>query len=82
VKDEKLIRKFLTDQRHIILEDCKRILESYGYVLHKSSGSHRIFHQKGFISITIVVPKGTKYIKSPYVKQIIKELKMESEYGQ
>jgi predicted RNA binding protein YcfA (HicA-like mRNA interferase family) len=74
---EKLIKEFLTDQTHITLEDCKRLLESYGYVLHKSGGSHRIFHKNGFVSITVVVPKGTKYIKSPYVKQIVKDLKLE-----
>ena len=74
---EKLIRKFLTDQTHITLADCKRLLESYGYVLHKSGGSHRIFHKNASISITIVVPKATKYIKSPYVIQILKDLKLE-----
>lgn len=74
---EKLITKFLTDQRHITLADCARLLESYGYVLHKSGGSHRIFHKNSSISITVVVPKGTKYIKSPYVIQIIKDLKLE-----
>jgi predicted RNA binding protein YcfA (HicA-like mRNA interferase family) len=74
---EKLIKEFLTNQTHITLEDCKRLLENYGYVLHKSGGSHRIFHKNGFVSITVVAPKGTKYIKSPYVKQIIKDLKLE-----
>lgn len=77
MSDEKLIQKFLTDERHITMDDCERLLERYGYVLHKSSGSHRIFHKKGSISIIVVAPKGTKYIKSPYVRQIIKVLKLE-----
>jgi predicted RNA binding protein YcfA (HicA-like mRNA interferase family) len=75
--NEKLIKKFLTDERHITMNDCQRLLESNGYVLHKSGGSHRIFHKKGSISIIVVAPKDTKYIKSPYVKQIIKDLKLE-----
>ena len=77
VKYEKLIRKFLTDDRHITMDDCDKLLTAYGYFLHKSGGSHRVYHKKGFISITIVAPKGTRYIKSPYVKQIIKDLKLE-----
>jgi len=77
VNDEKLIQKFLTDERHITIEDCDRLLTVNAYVLHKSSGSHRVYHKKGSISITIVVPKGTKYVKLPYVKQIIKDLKLE-----
>jgi len=78
VRDEKLIRKFLADDRHITIDDCDRLLRDYGYVLHKSGGSHRVYHKKGFISITVVAPKGTKHVKSPYVKQIIKDLKLEA----
>jgi predicted RNA binding protein YcfA (HicA-like mRNA interferase family) len=78
VKDDRLIKKFLADERHITMDDCDRLLRDHDYALHKSGGSHRVYHKKGFVSITVVDPKGTKYIKSPYVKQIIKELKLES----
>jgi predicted RNA binding protein YcfA (HicA-like mRNA interferase family) len=74
---EKLIRKLLTDQTHITENDCIRLLNYYGYTLHKSGGSHRGFHKKGAISITVVIPKGTKYIKSPYVQEISRILKLE-----
>jgi predicted RNA binding protein YcfA (HicA-like mRNA interferase family) len=77
VKDEKLIRKFLTDDRHISVDDCDKLLVDTGYTLHKSGGSHRVYHKKGSISITVIVPKGTKYVKSPYVKRIIEDLKLE-----
>ena len=77
MSDEKLIKKFLTDQSHISVDDCDSILRMHGYDSHKKSGSHRVYHKKGAISITVVVPKGTRYIKSPYVKQIIKDLKLE-----
>jgi predicted RNA binding protein YcfA (HicA-like mRNA interferase family) len=78
MSDEKLIKKFLTDERHITFDDCKCLLSNYGYILHKSAGSHRIFHKKGSGFIIVIIPKGTKYIKSPYVKQIVKDLKLEA----
>jgi predicted RNA binding protein YcfA (HicA-like mRNA interferase family) len=77
MEDERLIQKFLSEERHITVADCDRLLTANGYILHKSRGSHRVYHKKGFISITVVVPKGTKYLKLPYVKQIIKDLKLE-----
>lgn len=74
---EKLIQKFLTDRTHITEDDCIRLLNYYAYTLHKSRGSHRVFHKKGAISITVVIPKNTKYIKSPYVQEIVRILKLE-----
>jgi len=75
--DEKLIKKFLTDKSHITVNDCDILLKNHGYELHKSRGSQRVYHKKGSTPITVINPKGTKYIKSPYVKQIIKDLKLE-----
>jgi predicted RNA binding protein YcfA (HicA-like mRNA interferase family) len=77
MSEEKLIQKFLTDQKHITEDDCIRLLNNYGYVLFKNSGSHRSFHKRGSFSVTIVVPKGSRYIKSPYVKMIVKVMKLE-----
>ena len=31
MKDEKLIRKFQSDDKHITLDDCDRLLVNYGY---------------------------------------------------
>ena len=75
--DEKLVNKFLTDQKHITVEDCGRLLTAHGYELRKGGGSHRTYHKKGTTPITVVTPKGTKYVYSPYVEKIIKALKLE-----
>lgn len=75
--NEKLIRKFLTDKKHITIEDCDRLLMAYGYEWRKGGGSHRTYHKKDARPITIVTPKGTKYIKSVYINLIIKYLKLE-----
>jgi predicted RNA binding protein YcfA (HicA-like mRNA interferase family) len=74
---DKLINKFLTDRNHITIEDCDRLLTEYGYKLRKGSGSHRTYHIKGSFPLTIVTPKGTKYIYTPYVNKMIKELRLE-----
>jgi len=76
VKD-KLIRKFLADSKHITIENCDELLTSFGYELKKGGGSHRTYHKKGDRPITVVVPKGTRYIYSVYVNAIIKILKLE-----
>ena len=74
---EKLVKKFLTDKTHIKIGDCDRLLTAYGYRLRKGSGSHRTYHRKGDRPLTIVAPKGTKYVYSLYVNRIISELELE-----
>lgn len=74
---EKLIQKFLTDKVHIMIEDCGKLLVAYGYELRKGGDSHRAYHKKGAQPITVVAPKGTKYVKSVYISLIIKYLKSE-----
>jgi len=75
--NERLIKKFLNNQTHITIEDYTCIMLTFDYEQRKSSGSHRIYHKKGATSITIPVPKNTKYIKIAYVKLIIKYLQLE-----
>ncbi len=75
--NEKLSKKFLTDPKHITIEDCDKLLTDYGYELRKGGGSHRTYHKKGLHPITVVVPKGTKYINTPYIGKIIRDLGLE-----
>ena len=74
--NDKLIAKILS-KRNVTSEDCEKILVDFGYELHKSGGSHRTYHKKEAIPITIIQPKNTKYIKTPYIDRIIKELGLE-----
>jgi predicted RNA binding protein YcfA (HicA-like mRNA interferase family) len=74
---EKLIKKFLSDSKHITIEDCDEILAGFGYEFKRGGGSHRTYHKKSARPITVVIPKGTKYIYSIYVYLIIKILKLE-----
>ena len=75
--NEKLIKKFLTDKLHITIEDCDRLFTACGYELRKGGGSHRTYHKKGSRPITVVTPKGTKYVNTVYIKSIIKMLELE-----
>ena len=74
---EKLVEKFLTDKQHVTLDDCDRLLTIYGYALHKGGGSHRVYHKKGAISITIVAPKKSKFVIVPYINKLIMDLGLE-----
>jgi predicted RNA binding protein YcfA (HicA-like mRNA interferase family) len=75
-RDDKFVKRFLS-RKSITVDDCDRVLTLSGYELHKSRGSHKVYHKKGMMPITVVVPKGTKYVKTPYVNSIIKILKLE-----
>jgi predicted RNA binding protein YcfA (HicA-like mRNA interferase family) len=75
--NENLVNKFLNDITHITVEDCDKLLVTHGYSLHKSGGSHRVYHKKGDTPIIVVTPKSTKYVKSGYVKMLNKKLNLE-----
>jgi hypothetical protein len=75
---EKLVEKFLTDKTHITVEDCHRLLTGFGYSLRKGAGSHLTFHMQGSHPVTVVAPKGTKYVYLLYVNKVIKELGLEA----
>jgi predicted RNA binding protein YcfA (HicA-like mRNA interferase family) len=77
---DKLINKFLS-RKNIMVEDCDRLLIYYGYKYHKTGGSHRVYHQKNVKSITIVIPKKSKYIASLYINQLITDLGLEGQDG-
>jgi predicted RNA binding protein YcfA (HicA-like mRNA interferase family) len=76
--EKDLIIKFINDQTHITINDCNALLNFYGYQLNKGSGSHRIYHKQNARAITIVAPHGTKYVKSIYIKIIIRLLGLEA----
>ena len=73
---DKLVNKFLSG-KNITVEDCDRLLIFYGYEYHKTGGSHRVYHQKVVKSITVVIPKKSKYVNTAYVDLVIKGLKLE-----
>ena len=77
---DKLVNKFLSG-KNITVEDCDRLLIYYAYEYHKTGGSHRVYHQKGAKSITVVIPKKSKYVNTAYVDLVIQGLNLEGLHG-
>ena len=75
--NERLVTKFLTDQKRITVGDCDSLLQIFGFKYRKSGGSHRAYHKKGERPIIVIIPKNTKYIKPEYVRFIVKRLDLE-----
>jgi predicted RNA binding protein YcfA (HicA-like mRNA interferase family) len=76
-----LEQKFLKHPGKITVDDCDRLLTSYGYELHRDNGSQRVYHKKNTTPIIIAAPHGTKYLKSNYIKKIVRLLGLEESGG-
>ena len=77
---DKLINKFLSG-KNITVEYCDRLLIYHRYEYHKTGGSHRVYHRTDAKSITIIIPKKSKYIASLYINQLLKDLGLEGPNG-
>ncbi len=74
---QKLVWKFVNEPNEITSDECRRLLEYLGYEPNKKPGSETVFHKKGALPINVPTPKGNKYVKSPYIKRIVKLLELE-----
>jgi len=72
-----LVREFINEPDKITMDDFNRLLEALGYTLRKKPGSHATYHKKGAPPITAPTPHKGKCIKSPYIKIVVKILKLE-----
>lgn len=80
MKLTKLVKRFLSEPPEVRFEEARYLLEAFGFVEVRSKGSHHIFrHPDKRMQITI--PKsGGKRVKKPYVKEIVRLLKLEEWY--
>lgn len=74
---QELVREFINEPGKITPEKCESLLRSLGYEPHKKAGSERAFHKKGTTPIIFPIPHGEKYIKSFYIRRIIRQLDLE-----
>jgi predicted RNA binding protein YcfA (HicA-like mRNA interferase family) len=74
---QKLIIKIINEPRKVTESECERLLVTLGYKEKKKPGSERVFHKSGSWPITIPTPKKGKYVKSPYIKLMIKYTELE-----
>ncbi|MEM6283392.1 MAG: type II toxin-antitoxin system HicA family toxin [Chloroflexota bacterium] len=71
-RDDKLLEKLRNNPKNVRFEDLQKLLESFGFVLKRSSGSHHSF--VGTINsekVLLVVPY-RRPLKAIYVKKALK----------
>ena len=73
---KKLVRKLVDRPGKISINDVRRLLDYLGYEERKNPGSECVFHKKGKYPITVPTVKG-RYVKSFYVKKIVRILELE-----
>lgn len=70
-KREKRLQRLRQNPNNVSFEELRQVLEDHGFVLERSSGSHRIFQLRvGDETILFVVPY-RKPIKPIYVKDAV-----------
>ena len=71
-KREKRLLKIRQNPKNVSFEDLRTILEDYGFVLKRSTGSHHSFQANvGDTEILIVIPYA-RPIGTAYVKEAVK----------
>ena len=72
---EKLIEKLYSLDQDLRFEELQKILEYYGYALHRPSGgsSHFTFRKRGADPITIPRHKPIKRVYIELVKNMVEE---------
>jgi predicted RNA binding protein YcfA (HicA-like mRNA interferase family) len=73
---ERLVKKLVNKPDKISINDVRRLLDYLGFKERKKPGSECVFHKKGKYPITVPTVKG-KYVKSFYVKRMLRILEME-----
>ncbi|NJL22676.1 MAG: type II toxin-antitoxin system HicA family toxin [Leptolyngbyaceae cyanobacterium SM1_3_5] len=76
----KLVERFLSEPPEVRFEEVRSVLEAFGFVEVRSSGSHHTFRNSS--GQIIVVPKsGGKMVKRTYVKEIVRLLNLGEWYA-
>ena len=69
-KDE-LFEKIKERRVHTTVQDLAKLLESFGFILRRTSKNHYIAQFEDKI-VTFAPPHPGKHVKKPYVNEIIK----------
>lgn len=78
---EKLLSKILSLSKDIRFDELRKVLESYGYVMHSPKGgsSHYTFRKCGKPSVTIPKHESIKKVYVEMVRKIIEEEELEKQ---
>lgn len=71
-KKEKRLERLRQHPKNVSFDDLKQVLEDYGFILRKVTGSHHTFKKQAEgKSWTITIPFRKPHVKSTYVKQVL-----------
>ncbi len=72
-KWDKLLSRILSLDKNMRFDELRKVLESYGYEMHRPSGgsSHCTFRKKGCFPITIPTHEPIKVVYVEMVKEVV-----------
>ena len=82
-KREKRLQRMRQNPRNVSFETLRKVLEDYGFVLQRSSGSHWSFSVQIGVRLRLLVVPYRKPVKPVYIREAIKlidEIQAEGEY--
>ena len=74
----KFVKNILNNPKNVKFEEVDKLLKTFGYEVKSKGGSHFVYRKKNVYPITVPYKRGS--IKEIYVKQIIRQLKLEEFY--
>ena len=79
----KLLKRILQNPKNVRFEDLDKLLKEFGYKVRQPKGgsSHYIYYKENERKI-ITIPFKKPFIKSVYIKEIIKILSLEVFYNE
>ena len=70
---EKLLAKMRRFPPEMRYEEVAKVLEAFGFVEHRSSGSHHVFYREGCPPLTVPRHRG-RVVKATYLKLVLELL--------
>jgi len=71
-KREKLLQRMRNNPRSVSMRELQSVLESFGFVLDRITGSHYVFvGVVGDRGVTLVIPQRVPHVKPGYVRDVL-----------
>jgi hypothetical protein len=71
-KRDKRLQRIRQNPKNVSFEELRQVIEDYGFILKRSSGSHHVFDMTVEDQIwTLVIPYNRPHVKPTYVKRAI-----------
>ncbi|MBZ0315498.1 MAG: type II toxin-antitoxin system HicA family toxin [Anaerolineae bacterium] len=71
-KKEKLFEKLLSGSKNFRFDDFALLLEAFGFVLDRVSGSHHVFSHPSISELLVIQPNRNNQVKPYQIRQFLK----------